>query len=173
MKCLHIKMVLPVLLLVSAVSAQKMKKEDRLTLANLKKHISYLADDKLEGRRAGTPGEKLAMEYISGEFKSLGILPKGSDGFYQPFEINEGKQIGESTQFSINGVALKPGTEFFPFIFSAEKAVEASPAIALQEADMPWFINLKDALEENKANPHFDLVDYIRAWFTEQSHQEA
>ncbi len=162
MKFLHIKMVLPVLFLVSAASAQKMKKEDRLTLANLKKHISYLADDKLEGRRAGTPGEKLAMEYISGEFKTLGILPKGSDGFYQPFEINEGKQIGENTQFSINGVALKPGIEFFPFIFSAEKTVEASPAIALQEADMPWFINLKDALEENKANPHFDLVDYIR-----------
>ena len=40
--------------------------------------------------------------------------------------------------------------------------IEASPAIAIQEADMPWFIDLKDILEENKQNPHFDLNDYIK-----------
>lgn len=162
MNRLHIKLVLPLLFLVSTVSAQKLKKEDRLTLANLKKHISYLADDKLEGRRAGSPGEKLAMEYISGQFGAAGISPKGTAGFYQAFEINEGKQIGPNTMFSINDVSLKPGTEFFPFIFSAQKKIEAAPAIALQEPDMPWFIDLKDVLEENKANPHFDLVDYIK-----------
>jgi Zn-dependent M28 family amino/carboxypeptidase len=36
------------------------------------------------------------------------------------------------------------------------------PAIALQEADMPWFIDLAETLEENKTNPHFDLNDNIR-----------
>ena len=162
MSILRIRLILPLLFLVSTVSAQKLKKDDRLTLANLKKHISYLADDKLEGRRAGSAGEKLAMEYISGQFRTLGVLPKGTNGFYQAFEINEGKQIGEGTMFSINDVSLKPGTEFFPLIFSAQKKIEAAPAIALQEPDMPWFIDLKDILEENKSNPHFDLADYIR-----------
>ncbi|MBL7747678.1 MAG: M20/M25/M40 family metallo-hydrolase, partial [Chitinophagaceae bacterium] len=28
--------------------------------------------------------------------------------------------------------------------------------------DMPWFFDLKETLEENKNNPHFDLADYIR-----------
>ena len=162
MSILRIRLILPLLFLVSTVSAQKLKKDDRLTLANLKKHISYLADDKLEGRRAGSAGEKLAMEYISGQFRTLGVLPKGTNGFYQAFEINEGKQIGEGTMFSINDASLKPGTEFFPLIFSAQKKIEAAPAIALQEPDMPWFIDLKDILEENKSNPHFDLADYIR-----------
>ena len=40
--------------------------------------------------------------------------------------------------------------------------MEASPAIALQEADMPWFVDLAETLEENKNNPHFDLNEYIR-----------
>ena len=162
MNILRIKLILSVLLLVTTVTAQKLKKEDKLTLANLKTHITYLADDKLEGRRAGSNGEKMAMDYISKQFKANGLLPKGSEEYYQSFEINEGKQIGDSTVFIINETSLKAGTDFFPFLFSAEKPVEASPAIALQEPEMPWFFDLKEMAEENKANPHFDLLEYIK-----------
>jgi aminopeptidase YwaD len=162
MKISYTKLIFPLLLLTLTATAQKIKKEDKLTLDNLKTHIAFLADDKLEGRRAGSSGEKLAMEYIGTQFKTIGLSPKGSDGYYQPFEINEGKQIGDKTIFVINDTALKPGEEFFPFLFSAEKQVEASPAIALQEPDMPWFFDLKDVLEEHKSNPHFDLVNYIK-----------
>lgn len=162
MNSLPIKLIFPVLLLAAVASAQKIKKEDKFTLANLKAHISYLADDKLEGRRTGSNGENLAMEYISNQFKTIGITPKGTEGYYQPFEINEGKQIGDSTVFIINETALKAGTDFFPFLFSAEKKVEASPAIALQEPEMPWFFDLKEIVDENKVNPHFDLAEYIK-----------
>ena len=142
--------------------AQKQKKADKICRDNLQAHVAYLADDKLEGRRAGSPGEKLAMEYISEKFKAIGLSPKGNDGYYQPFEINEGQQINEATKFTINDVPLEPGKDFFPFPYSAEKSIEASPAIAIQEADMPWFIDLKEILEENKQNPHFDLNEYIK-----------
>jgi len=145
-----------------AANAQKQKKADKISRDNLQAHIKYLADDKLEGRRAGSRGEKLAMEYISSKFKTVGLLPKGSEGYYQPFEINEGLQINEGTYFTINDAALAAGQDFFPFPYSAEKTIDASPAIAIQEADMPWFIDLKDILEENKQNPHFDLNDYIK-----------
>ena len=33
------------------------EKNNKITLANLQTHIEYLANDKLEGRRAGTQGE--------------------------------------------------------------------------------------------------------------------
>jgi len=155
-------LVLFVLLIAIIAPAQKQKKADKLTKDNLIAHISFLASDNLEGRRAGTNGEKLAMEYISDQFKTAGLIPKGTDGFYQPFEINEGLQINEGTIFSINEKALTPGKDFFPFPFSAKKTIEASPAIALQEPDMPWFVDLKDILEENKANPHFDIAEYIK-----------
>jgi len=158
----RIKLVLSLVFLSSVVTAQKLKKADKATIANLQAHIGYLADDKLEGRRAGTAGEKLAMEYIADQFKTLGLQPKGTDGFYQPFEIQEGKEIKEGTSFSINDVKLVKEKDFFPFPFSALKSVDASPAVALQEADMPWFVDLKEILTENRQNPHFDLIEYIR-----------
>lgn len=144
-----------------AAFSQKLSKSDKTTLDNLKKHIAYLADDKLEGRRAGTEGEKQAREYISAEFRNIGIVPKGTDGYYQAFEINDGKQI-DGSYFSVNGKELAVGKEFFPFPFSAKRTLEASPAIAIQEPDMPWFIDLKEILSDNKTNPHFDLLEYIR-----------
>lgn len=142
--------------------AQKLKKTDKEILANLKTHIGYLADDKLEGRRTGTAGEKLAMEYISNQFAVAGIAPKGNNGYYQAFEVNEGKKVDAATFFSINGTQLVIEKDFFPLAYSGEKKVEGQPAIALQEPEMPWFVDLKEILEENKQNPHFDVQEYIR-----------
>ena len=141
--------------------SKKINKEDVQLLDNLKAHIQYLSDDKLEGRRTGTPGEKLGMEYISNQFSSIGLLPKGTNNYSQAFEVNEGKQIDPSTEFFINGSKLESGKDYFPFAYSASAKMEALPSIAVQEADMPWFVDLKDALDENKTNPHFDLPDYI------------
>jgi len=153
---------LVLLLFISSIaSAQKLKKSDRLIIENLKKHIEYLADDKLEGRRAGTNGEELAMRYIIDRFKETGISPKGTENYPQSFEINDGKQIGPS-YLTINNSVLAAGKDFFPFPFSPDKTIEAAPAIAIQEPDMPWFVDLAEMLEENKNNPHFDLNEYIR-----------
>ena len=72
-------------------SAQKLKKADKVALSNLEKHITYLADDQLEGRRTGTPGEKLAYEYISKEFEKAGLAAKGeNETWLQAFEVNDG-----------------------------------------------------------------------------------
>jgi aminopeptidase YwaD len=161
----RVRLIICVFLLSFTVSsfAQKLSKADKAIVANLKTHIGYLADDKLEGRRAGSEGERLAREYISTQFESIGLQPKGTAGFYQTFEINDGKEVAAASYFSINGKNLELTKEYFPFPFSAIKTLEASPAIAIQEPDMPWFIDLKDILAENKQNPHFDLNEYIRS----------
>ena len=52
---------------------------------NIKEDVAFLADDKLEGRQTGTDGEVKAAEYIKNRFEKLGLSPKGTDGFYQPF----------------------------------------------------------------------------------------
>lgn len=47
-------------------------------------HVRYLADDALEGRLAGSAGERCAGDYIAGEFQRLGLLPGGDDStFFQ------------------------------------------------------------------------------------------
>src|SRR5688572_11209625 len=152
---------LVLLLFLASCSSQKSISTDDKSLTNLKAHIQFLSDDKLEGRRAGSAGEKLAMDYIADQFNAIGLAPKGTSEFFQPFDINDGKQVNSGTSFSINGINLETPKDYFPFAYSANKKIEAKPVIAVQEADMPWFIDLKEILAENKTNPHFDLGDYI------------
>ena len=111
---------------------KKISKAELGLITSLQSHISFLADDKLEGRRAGTNGEKLAREYISNRFSTIGLTAKGTQGFYQPFEINEGKQMNPGTLLLINGNDLKAGKDFFPFVFSPNISMEALPSVALQ-----------------------------------------
>jgi Zn-dependent M28 family amino/carboxypeptidase len=143
--------------------SQRLKKADRLVHDNLRSHISYLSDDKLQGRRAGTEGEKLASTYISTQFEKNGLAPKGENGWLQAFEINDGKQINPTTFFIINDHDLKVGKDFFPLTFSPNTTLESAFAIALREEGVPWVIDLKEMMEENKDNPHYDLYDGIRS----------
>jgi aminopeptidase YwaD len=155
---------LMIILLFASFSSvgQKLKKTDKVMITNLQAHITYLADDKLEGRRAGTNGEKLAREYISSEFKKAGLEPKGEQGWLQPFEIYEGKQVNASTLLFINDHELKLNDEYFPFVFCPVASIEAAVSPALKETGVPWFDDLKDVIEDNKENPHFDLTNAIK-----------
>ncbi len=151
-----------VLLISSVSSAQKLKKADKLVLANLKTHIEFLADDKLEGRRTGTAGERMAYEYISKQFEANGLYAKGENGtYFQKFEVNEGKQLAPSTFLMINGNKLLLDKDYFPLSFSASAKTETSGAVALPEGGAAWFWDLKETMEENKNNPHFDLEETI------------
>jgi Peptidase family M28/PDZ domain len=152
------------LLLASQIAtAQRLRKSDRIIIDSLKSEITYLASDPLEGRRTGTEGEKLAYEYLSGQFRKIGLIPMGDDNtFIQTFEINEGKQILASTHLTINNSELPVEKEFFPLAYSGQGSIKtayASPV--LQEKGMPWFWDLKDILEGNKNDPHFDLQSAI------------
>ena len=155
------------LLLVSTIcSAQKnkksQKKADKMVITALQGHIGFLADDKLEGRRTGSAGEKVAYEYISKKFEEAGLIPKGENQtFIQQFEVNEGKEINPTSFLSINGSNLTLETDFFPLSFSANARVTSSASMALPQGESVWFWDLKELLEENKNNPHFDLDDAI------------
>jgi hypothetical protein len=155
------------LLLISTVGfAQKKKKAqikaDNLVIASLKSHIGFLADDKLEGRRTGTAGEKLAYEYISKLFEDAGLMAKGENGTYiQNFEVLEGREIKPETKFSINGFNMQLDRDYFPLSFCASKKLTNSAAMALPESESVWFWDLKETLETNKNNPHFDIEEAI------------
>jgi len=48
----------------------------------LLEHIKRLASDEFEGRAPGTPGEDRTVEYLTAEFKKLGLKPGNTDGTY-------------------------------------------------------------------------------------------
>lgn len=59
---------------------------ERANPENMKRNISYLASDDLQGRLAGSENEKRAAEYLSKEFKKLNLnYYKGQD-YSIPFE---------------------------------------------------------------------------------------
>lgn len=138
------------------------EKQKAVLISNLKLHIGYLASDELEGRRTGTAGADGAMDYLVKQYQQLGIGPKGSSGYLQKFEINEGLQIDPNTHFSVNNIQLKIGKDFFPLATSASVNISGNPAMALQEKGQPWFTDIKETLEENKNNPHFDIEAWIK-----------
>ena len=144
--------------------AQKLKKAEKAVLAGLETHISFLADDKLEGRRTGSKGEKLAYEYISHQFETAGLIAKGDgESYLQQFKINDGKEISPVSHLIINGNDLKVNEDYFPFAFSPDYSLEATASIALHENSNPWFYDIKELTEANKNNPHFDLTAEIKA----------
>lgn len=73
---------------VVSLSAQKAQVASDVEV-NLRKHIEYLASDRLEGRRAGEPGATYAAGYIANQFAKLrlkpGIASKGTLNFLQAF----------------------------------------------------------------------------------------
>jgi Zn-dependent M28 family amino/carboxypeptidase len=138
------------------------EKQKALLISNLKSHIGYLASDALEGRRTGTAGADAAMDYLVKQYQQLGIGPKGTSGYLQKFEINEGLQLDPSTYFTVNNIQLKIEKDFFPLANSASISITGKPAMALNEKGQPWFKDIKETLEENKSNPHFDIDAWIK-----------
>jgi Zn-dependent M28 family amino/carboxypeptidase len=64
----------------------------QINTANLKKHIKYLADDKLKGRGTGTQDELTAANYIRINFSKLKLEPKGNlNSYYYSFKFNKQK----------------------------------------------------------------------------------
>ena len=169
------KILLPFLLIAFSIAyGQKLKKGDKAIVQSLRSHIEYLASDKLEGRRAGTVGESMAADYISRQFQQAGLVPRGdNNNWLQAFDINDGKDIRTSSHFLINGNELTLNKDYFPLAFSGNGNLEAMPAIALPETGMPWFIDLKEWIEENAGNPHFDLNGKIQEYAIEATNKGA
>jgi hypothetical protein len=143
-------------------SSQKLRRADRQMMSEIQTDIRYLSNDKLQGRRAGTPGEKLAADYIIASFEKTGLKPLGDSGKWrQRFEIYDGRDASES-HFTINDHELVLGEEYFPLAFSANGKAKGSPAVALQESGSPWFYDVKDLMDAAQGNPHFDVDKLLR-----------
>jgi hypothetical protein len=50
---------------------------------SLRAHTRFLAADALLGRGAGTPGERIAAEYIAAELMRMGVKPVANDSYFQ------------------------------------------------------------------------------------------
>jgi len=80
----------------------------------LKKNLYVIADDNMEGRDTGSPGQKRAGEYMINYYKNLGIgHPPTMDSYYQkvPAEFMNKSGYGGKLPDSENILAFIPGSE--------------------------------------------------------------
>ena len=56
---------------------------DGVSPEEMKKHLSYIASDELQGRKTPSKGLDLAAEYIAAQFRRAGLEPAGDDGYFQ------------------------------------------------------------------------------------------
>jgi hypothetical protein len=55
-------------------------------------HMTFLADDLLEGRQSGTRGYDLAARYVAAQLAAIGVQPAGDDGtYFQAVPLRESK----------------------------------------------------------------------------------
>ena len=78
-------------------------------------HVQVLADDKLEGRRAGTPGYDKAVAYIEEQFKSIGLKPAGTQAYQQPVAL-----VPTTVDTARSSVSLKNASGTVNFQFGRE-----------------------------------------------------
>ena len=101
---------------VSSAIAQSAKSAASLE-SNLRKHVEYLASDKLEGRRAGEARANLAGEYVAVQFKKAGLMPGytggGKPAFKQPFSYTPVRDphSAPSEPTSVGGPTVKEGAD--------------------------------------------------------------
>ena len=156
------RLFIPLLLLSTFVSAQKLKKADKEIVQYLQQQVGYLSSDELKGRRAGDQGEILAAEFIASKFKEIGLIPKGDNAtYFQHFTISDGKELSKDTDLRLNGKMLKAGVDFFPLSNSPAASINAESSPSLNEKGQPWMVDLAEAILENKENPHFDVANLL------------
>src|SRR3954470_6890339 len=70
------------LALLLAFSASEKAAMARITSAEIAAHVRFLADDQLEGRKPGTPGDELAIKYLATQLEAMGYQPAGDNGTF-------------------------------------------------------------------------------------------
>jgi aminopeptidase YwaD len=155
MKSKYIPTILITVLLTTVVVIGQQVATFEIDAEKLQKHISYLASDKLTGRRTGTQGANDAAKYIAEEFGRLGLRPAGPKAkswrpgtaiawYQQSFPYVAGVELGKNNLLSRKEVAAAsikvpeqfvplasrfiPGDDWMPLGFSSNGKVSAEIA---------------------------------------------
>jgi len=94
--------------------------------------VKLLTEPKMEGRGDGSKGLARAEHVLEARYKSLGLEPAGSHGYFQPFAVTTGAKLKGKNRLVFengkNNTDLKLERDYVPLSFS-RSAVEAAPLV--------------------------------------------
>src|SRR5262245_53739761 len=89
--------------------------EPAITANDLRTRLYQIADDSMEGRRIGEPGNYKTTAYIAREFERMGLKPGGPNGsYFQELPYGPAVFALDKSQLVAGGAALNPGTDWVP-----------------------------------------------------------
>ncbi|MES2756666.1 MAG: M28 family metallopeptidase [Pseudomonadota bacterium] len=111
-----------------AANAASVPKADK---AAIRAHLSFLADDLLEGRDTGTRGYDIAASYVAAQFAQYGLAPKGGkDSFLQGVALRSSRSVAGSSVVELRSAAgLERLSADSEYVIGAD-ALEPRPAAA-------------------------------------------
>lgn len=87
------------------------KYADVITTDGLKKHLSIIASDEMQGRETGTEGQRRAAAYIESQFKAIGLKqPKGLRSYQQLYPLYQDSLL--TAELKVNDVVAEYGKDF-------------------------------------------------------------
>ena len=104
---------------------------DSVTSDDLLRHIKTLASDEYEGRAPGTKGEELTVNYLTEQFKRLGLKPGNPDGSYAQKVPLIGFTPQPSASFSVGGKLMPLPTEDY-----LARSQSYTPETKVENSDM-------------------------------------
>ncbi len=107
----------------SAAEGKIGERDSEVSAERIAHHVEFLASDKLQGRRAGTPAADQAADYIARQFRGSNLKPAATAGFLQTFTFVASVKLGANNSFQMKapGVsrAFKVTEDFMPLAFSS------------------------------------------------------
>lgn len=83
-----------------------------ITAADLKKQLTIIASDEMEGRETGTEGQRKAAAYIEAQFKIVGLQPGNKlNGYQQLYPLYQDSLV--SSELVVDGKTAEFGKDFF------------------------------------------------------------
>lgn len=79
-----------------------------VTESDIRRILSALAHDSMEGRRTGTPGVNRAAAFIAAEMKAMGLTPAGDSGYFQKVPFAAGGRRGIALLESMRALDTVP-----------------------------------------------------------------
>ncbi len=106
-------------------------------------HLTFLADDLLEGRETGERGQKMAALYIKSNFMRMGLQPGNpeEESYFQTYYLRETNI--ESASLTVGDTTFDYQSDFFAVRGNLPDNIEEKPVFVGYGLSMPDYDNLQ------------------------------
>jgi hypothetical protein len=103
--------------------------------------VTWLSDDARGGRDTGSPGLEEASQWVARQFEAAGLLPAGTEGWRQPFEVAGSRRLIDGNSLVVGGAEISLNDQYLP-LQTAVSGEAAGPVVfvgyGIHDPDGGW-----------------------------------